>query len=144
MARKDKGRNQDADSYDIGYRKPPRHSQFKKGQSGNPKGRPKDTRNVSTILAELMTEEVLIREDGRKRRVRADKLMLMRLRHRAVTGDHKALELTLRLLKEMENTRRPAADMDQLLDEDREILNDFDREVKTALPIAKPGEDEDE
>lgn len=48
---------------EIGYKKPPRHTRFRKGQSGNPKGRPKGTQNLKTDLAEELSEPHL--ESGR-------------------------------------------------------------------------------
>ena len=38
----------DSDDGQVGYRKPPVHTRFKPGQSGNPKGRPKGPRNLAT------------------------------------------------------------------------------------------------
>ena len=39
-----------ARDYEIGYGRPPKHTQFKKGQSGNPEGRPKGIKSLSTEL----------------------------------------------------------------------------------------------
>lgn len=50
-----------AADYDIGYKKPPKSGQFKPGQSGNPKGRPKGAKGLNTIVREIMTEKVLVR-----------------------------------------------------------------------------------
>lgn len=47
--------------YAVGYRKPPRHTQFKAGRSGNPKGRPKGAKGLNTITRELMTQKVRVR-----------------------------------------------------------------------------------
>jgi len=67
--------------YNIGYRKPPKHSRFKPGQSGNPKGRPKGARSLQTIVRELMTQKVPIRTaKGIKKMTHMEALM------------HKALE----------------------------------------------------
>ena len=45
----DDGETQD---YEVGYRRPPRHSRFKPGQSGNPRGRPNRSKNINTLMQE--------------------------------------------------------------------------------------------
>jgi len=51
--------------YDVGYRKPPAAHRFKPGQSGNPGGRPRAARNVSTLLAAALAQRITIREGER-------------------------------------------------------------------------------
>src|SRR5215469_15592455 len=51
--------------YEVGYGKPPRHTRFKKGQSGNPRGRPCGSKNLKTLLSEALSEPVIITENGR-------------------------------------------------------------------------------
>ena len=51
--------------YGVGYGKPPLHTRFRKGQSGNPKGRGKGTRNLATIFMEAMSQSVTINENGK-------------------------------------------------------------------------------
>ena len=46
--------------HDAGYGKPPRHSRFKKGQSGNPKGRPRGSRNFSTDVKATLEEPIRV------------------------------------------------------------------------------------
>jgi Family of unknown function (DUF5681) len=46
--------------YEVGYGKPPRHTRFKKGQSGNPRGRPNGSKNLSTLLSETLSEPVIV------------------------------------------------------------------------------------
>jgi Family of unknown function (DUF5681)/Histidine kinase-, DNA gyrase B-, and HSP90-like ATPase len=53
----------------VGYGKPPRHTRFKKGQSGNLKGRPKGSQNLTTLLSEALNERVIVTENGGRRRI---------------------------------------------------------------------------
>jgi hypothetical protein len=54
-------------SYAVGYGKPPAHTQFKPGQSGNPKGRRKGPRNVRTVVEEALNQRIRIKEGDRIR-----------------------------------------------------------------------------
>lgn len=81
----------------IGYANPPKAGQFKKGQSGNPKGRPKGRKGVGTILIERLYQKVTVRERGRERSVPLIEAKLMQLTQAMLKGDEKATALVLKL-----------------------------------------------
>ena len=85
-------------NYEVGYRKPPRHSRFKKGHSGNPKGRPNGSKNAATLLKEALHEEVVVNENGRRRKVTKLEAAMKQLANRAAAGDHRSLQLLLNQL----------------------------------------------
>lgn len=84
-------------SYEVGYGKPPKHTRFKPGQSGNPKGRKPGSKNVMTLLEETLFSPVKLRENGKVRRVPAIQACLLNLRNQAIKGDSKALDRFIRL-----------------------------------------------
>ncbi len=83
--------------HDVGYKKPPRHKQFKKGQSGNAKGRPPGTRNFGSDVRDELAELVNVREDGSVTRVSSQRAALKKLRAKALNGDQGALDRLLAL-----------------------------------------------
>lgn len=122
----------DDSNYKTGYGKPPRDSQFKMGQSGNPKGRPKGTRNVRTMFEDVMLEEVAYTDKGKKRCRQALELILLQLRQSAIKGDTKATEMILRYFQQFGMSRPEPEPIGGLLDEDKAILEDFAEQAITA------------
>lgn len=79
------------DDYDaeppIGYGNPPKHSRFKKGQSGNPKGRPKASENPAESLAKELSTAVTIKENGQLKKVKAMDVIYKQLVAQAMKGN---------------------------------------------------------
>jgi Family of unknown function (DUF5681) len=81
--------------YDVGYRKPPKHKQFKPGQSGNPRGRPKGSKNESTILHGILHRQITIQDGGRSRQVTILEAMLTRFAQDSLKGNVKSAAFLL-------------------------------------------------
>jgi hypothetical protein len=78
--------------HEVGYRKPPKKTRYQKGQSGNPKGRPRGSRSWATLLREILSERVEVRENGGTRIVTKKELILRYAVNKAATGDSRARE----------------------------------------------------
>ncbi|MGJ3230733.1 MAG: DUF5681 domain-containing protein [Oceanicaulis sp.] len=81
----------------VGYANPPRKTQFKKGQSGNPKGRPRRKKAISEMLDEVLYQLVEISERGRRKKVPAVEALLRRHLSEAMKGDAKAWDRLMKL-----------------------------------------------
>ncbi|WP_237478309.1 DUF5681 domain-containing protein [Lichenibacterium dinghuense] len=84
--------------YEVGYGKPPKSGQFRKGQSGNPKGRTKGSLDLKTVLTAALQESVPVTNNGRSTRKSKFDLWIIGLINRAVKGDAKAGMMLLALL----------------------------------------------
>jgi hypothetical protein len=92
------------DDYEIGYGKPPKKHQFKKGQSGNPKGRPKAETNPAEILKKVLLTPQKVMVNGEKLSMTGLEIILHKAYEQARNGDFRAMKLLLPYMKlEQEN-----------------------------------------
>jgi len=96
--------------YEVGYGKPPRSTRFKKGQSGNPRGRSSGSKNLSTLLSEALNEPVTVTENGRRRKVSKREAIIKQLVNQSANGDWRAVKMLLEILRDIEGQTEPAAD----------------------------------
>jgi hypothetical protein len=107
-------------AYQIGYRRPPVSSQFKKGQSGNPKGRPRGTRNFVTLLKQELSKSIVVNENGKKKTITRLQAMVKRIVAGALQGDQKALLTLVEILRRTGQFEEP--DVSALLPDDYEAI----------------------
>jgi len=94
--------------YEVGYGKPPRHTRFEPGRSGNPRGRPPGKKNLSTLLTEALSEPVIVVENGRRRTVSKREAIVTQLVNRSAKADFKAIQIVLGMLREVETDSHPS------------------------------------
>jgi len=104
----------------VGRGKPPKHTQFRKGVSGNPEGRPKGSKNLSTLIMEAANAEVTATIDGKVRRISKLQATAMQLATKASVGDQPAINKFLDWIDEIE-TRAAAARPAQFPLEERDV-----------------------
>ena len=128
----------------VGYCSPPEATRFKKGVSGNPRGRPKGSLNVATVLTRTLREKVAINENGRRRTVTKLEAALKQLVDKATAGDLRALRHLTALAQDAEaqQTAREAQ-LEDLGELDRDVMQGILRRFQvTEEPRNSPdGED---
>lgn len=132
-----------ADGYDVGYGKPPKHAQFGKGRSGNPKGRPKGAKNIRTELREELQETVRVREGTRQRKLTKQRVAVKQLTDRAAQGDHRAMSTLLPLALRLDEAEETAPAREPLTAADQEILEALRRRLSARSSPAAAGPAED-
>ena len=83
------------DDYEVGYGKPPKDSQFQKGVSGNPRGRPKNSLNFDDELIRESNSLMTVNENGQRKRISKHKVAIKQLIKLAMTGNTQALRMYL-------------------------------------------------
>lgn len=91
--------------YDIGYGKPPVSGQFKKGQSGNPRGRPKGKPTLDGMVEKLLSQFIAVTADGKQKYVRRDEALILSAYAKALKGDSRSMKLLIDII-----ARRQAAE----------------------------------
>src|SRR5262249_11081172 len=121
--------------YEVGYGKPPKNTQFKKGQSGNLRGRRKGSKNLLTLIQEELDRPIAVREDGRSRKVRACDPLAKRLVHKGLSGHDRSIELLFKLLGIRADSGAAvpadasAGSVEPLTAGERSILEDFRQRI---------------
>jgi hypothetical protein len=129
MARDRKPTNSD---YFVGYRRPPKTTQFKPGESGNPKGRPKGGRPVGTLLQDILQQKVAVTENGKTKRIPVLEVMLRRLANDAMRGEQRSIKFLLMLLEHYGDSSQTKLQLGEMLAEDAEILAEYLDETTVA------------
>ena len=91
----------------VGYKRPPEATRFKKGQSGNPKGRPR-ARHRQIPSDSVLGQMVTVREDRRERRITAAEAFILQLTQKGLAGDSAAARASLAAIEEARAKREPA------------------------------------
>jgi hypothetical protein len=115
----------------IGRGQPPKHTQFRRGTSGNPKGRPKGSKNLSTLLREAADDQVSATIGGTTRTISKLQATAMQLATKAASGDLAAINKLLDWVDEIE-TRAAAAKPSQfpLTEADIEVIREVHERMK--------------
>lgn len=137
MSSDEHSKDEDEDE-DVGYRKPPKSARFQKGQSGNPRGRPKGQRNYFTDLDEVLKAPVTIVENGKPRRVSTRLAALLALRKKALGEDLRALVKFLDLASQRSAELSSASGECALNDSEEDILRRFTETIKQELASLDP------
>ncbi len=119
---------EDANSdYNVGYKKPPRRTQFKPGQSGNPRGRPKGTKNLKTDLMEELSEKINVREGDRSQKVSKQRAVVKTLVAHTLKGDARSGTLLISMMMRLLETGEGAPEEDDgLVNDEISILKAFE------------------
>jgi Family of unknown function (DUF5681) len=113
----------DQDDYKIGYGRPPRNSRFEPGQSGNRRGRPPGSKNLSSLLSKALDEPVIVVENNRRRKIAKRQAIVTQFVNQSAKGDLKATQLLLSILRDLEGRAEPgSADADKITEADQQII----------------------
>ncbi len=112
----------------VGYGRPPRAGQFKPGQSGNPKGRPKGSKNESTILKQMLNEKLSMRQpNGRVKKIPALEGIHRKQLEQALKGEVKSAAFVLNRYAALVSGE---LQIEELGEDDRAVLDAFARRLQ--------------
>jgi len=129
-------------AYEIGYRRPPKHGQFRKGRSGNPRGRPKGSKNLLTLLEKELSQPITVSENGKKQTITRLQAMVKRIVSDGLQGNLKSLMTVFEILRR--SGKLEETDIESLLPADYEdILDNYisgrQKQVSTKSKFNKEG-----
>ena len=124
-----------AGKYDVGYGKPPKATQFRKGQSGNPQGRPQGAKNFTSLLQEELQAPISITEGGQTKIIPKQQVIVKRTVDQAMKGNLRATELVMKLDMQSLEAQGESEGVTDFTHDDQAILTQY---LATAAQ-SKPG-----
>src|SRR5271166_688043 len=98
---------EDENDYKVGPGRPPLHTRFRKGQSGNPGGRSK--KNLPALLADALNEPVFVTIDGERRQITKREAVVHQLVNKSTSADLRATKMLFDMMKDAEQKAGVAA-----------------------------------
>jgi len=124
--------------YEVGFGKPPKHTRFKKGGSGNPKGRPRKRPDPYSELTKVLREKVAV--EGQQEKITVQQALLLRLRDQALRGELRAGKLLQKIVAALPGSGSESGRVDM-----QSIGAKFDRIMaESAHKKAEAGQDPEE
>jgi hypothetical protein len=110
----------------VGPGRPPLHTRFRKGQSGNPGGRSK--KKLHALLADALNEPVLVTIDGERRKITKREAVVHQLVNKSATADLRATKMLFDMIKDVEqkaSVTPPVPEPRRLDAADEEVVQHF-------------------
>jgi len=119
--------------YAANYRKPPLHTRFKKGQSGNPRGRPK--KNLPALLVAALNEPVFVTIDGERRKITKREAVIAQLVNESAGANLRATKMLIDMMKDIERKTdaEPPPEPRRFAPADKEVIKGVVERIRGAL-----------
>ena len=115
----------DNNNENIGYGNPPKATRFAKGQSGNPRGRPKGSKNMLKLVAEILEQKISIIQDGKPFKISKRTAMFLQLINSAVKGNLKAISSVIAFIEKIDAQDEQAIKDNALSIDDEAFIQNF-------------------
>lgn len=124
--------------YQIGYGKPPQHTRFRKGESGNRRGRPKGTQNLKADLLAELGEQVLVREGQVEKRISKQRALVKSLLAKGIRGETRASAILLGMMVRLLDVEGTASAETPLTADERAVLLALEERILRRAKAAGP------
>lgn len=124
-----------SEPYDVGFGKPPKRTQFVKGKSGNPSGRPKGSKNLTSIYAKAAREKITLTIGGKTKKMSKIEAAMLQLYTKAAAGDLAAIRLIHGLMATLEVEQGVASET-PIEESDAQVMKTLADRIRNSQPPA--------